>query len=353
VPLRRLPEHRHRDPHRAIEGSLTMEPFMLVRAPDLAAAVESASAADSAFVAGGTTLVDLMRLEVMRPHRLVDLGGLALASIEDAGGGVRLGALASNTDAAYHPLVRERFPLVADALLSGASPQLRNMATIGGNVMQRTRCPYFRDVGTAACNKRVPGSGCAAHGGYQRSHAVLGGSDACIATHPSDLCVALAALDAIVHTQGASGPRSLGFADLHTMPGAHPEIEHVLAPGEVITAIELPAASAAFAKASRYVKVRDRASFSFALASAAVGLVMSAGTIESARVALGGVATKPWRCREAEASLVGGPATAARFAHAATIALAQAAPAAGNAWKVPLAQRTIVRALVLASGGAS
>ena len=335
-----------------------MEPFTLVRAPDLAGAIDSVRGADpttgAQYIAGGTTIVDLMRLEVMRPRRLVDLGALPLAAITEVnGGGVLIGALATNTDAAAHPLVRERFPLVSEAMLAGASPQLRNMATIGGNVLQRTRCPYFRDAHVGACNKRTPGSGCAALGGFQRSHAVLGTSDHCIATHPSDLCVALIALDAIVHTQGATGPRAIAFGDLHTMPGAHPEIEHVLSPGEVITGIELPAAAAAFAKQSRYVKVRDRASFSFALASAAVGLVIDHGSIKDARVALGGVATKPWRSREAEAALIGGPATAARFAHAATVALAQAAPTPGTAWKVPLAQRTLVRALVLAAGGAS
>jgi xanthine dehydrogenase YagS FAD-binding subunit len=226
------------------------------------------------------------------------------------------------------------------------------MASIGGNLLQRTRCPYFRDPGTAACNKRAPGSGCAAMDGYNRPHAVLGVSDRCIATHPSDLCVALAALGAIVHTRGPDGGRAIPFEGLHTLPDVHPEIEHVLAPGELVTHVELPAEAAVYAPASRYVKVRDRASFAFALASAAVALVLDGRTIKDARVALGGVATKPWRSRDAEAVLIGHEASPALFARAANVALQSASARAGNAFKVPLAQRTIVRALVLATGGA-
>jgi len=327
-----------------------MHPFTFVRAPDTDGAVSAASAGDAAFVAGGTNLVDLMRLGVMQPRRIVDVNGLPLADVEDAGGGIRIGALAKHTDVAYHALVRERFPLVADALLAGASPQLRNMASIGGNLLQRTRCPYFRDPGTPACNKRVPGSGCAAQAGYQRSHAVLGTSEHCIATHPSDLCVALAALDAIVHTRGPNGARAIAFGELHTLPADHPEREHVLAPGELVTHVELPAASARFAKASRYVKVRDRASFAFALASAAVALVMDGSVIRDARIALGGVATKPWRSHDAEQILVGHAADPALFARAANVALQPAHARNGNAFKVPLAQRTITRALILATG---
>jgi xanthine dehydrogenase YagS FAD-binding subunit len=329
-----------------------VEPFTLVRASDADGAVSAAGTPDTAFVAGGTNLVDLMRLEVMRPRRLVDLNGLPLADVEDTGGGLRLGALAKNSDVAFHPLVRERFPLVADALLAGASPQLRNMASIGGNLLQRTRCPYFRDPGVGACNKRAPGSGCAAMDGYQRPHAVLGTSDHCIATHPSDLCVALAALGAIVHTRApGGGGRQIPFERLHTLPDVHPEVEHVLAPGELVTHVELPAEAAAFARASRYLKVRDRASFAFALASAAVALVLDGRSIRDARVALGGVATRPWRSHDAEAVLIGHEASPALFARAANVALQAAAPRAGNAFKVPLAQRTIVRALVLATGG--
>jgi xanthine dehydrogenase YagS FAD-binding subunit len=330
-----------------------MRPFTLVSAPDTERAVREGAAPDAAFVAGGTTLIDLMRLEVMQPRRLIDLHALPLADIEDTGGGVRLGALARNSDAAYHPLVTARFPLVSQALLAGASPQLRNMATIGGNLLQRTRCPYFRDPGTPACNKRAPGSGCAAQEGVQRSHAILGGSEHCIATHPSDLCVALIALDAVVHTRGPTGARTIAMNELHALPGDHPEIEHVLAPGELITHVELPAAAARFAPASRYLKVRDRAAYSFALASAAVALVVDSGAIRDARVALGGVATRPWRSRDAETALVGATPTPDVFARAATLALAAARPYPGNAFKVALAQRTILRALVEAAAGAA
>ncbi|HEX8112431.1 MAG TPA: xanthine dehydrogenase family protein subunit M, partial [Kofleriaceae bacterium] len=282
-----------------------MQPFAYVHADSIDHALASARRGDAHYIAGGTTLVDLMRLEVMRPTAVVDITGLTdpgLTAIEGTGHGVRIGALATNTDVAYHPLVTTRFPALSAALLSGASPQLRNMATVGGNLLQRTRCPYFRD-GTSPCNKRAPGSGCAALDGYTRSHAVLGTSPRCIATHPSDMCVALVALDAVVHTRGPSGNRAIPIAELHTLPGAHPEVESVLVPGELVTHVELPATP--LAARSRYTKVRDRASFSFALASAAIALELQGGAIRDARIALGGLATKPWRAVEAERWLIG------------------------------------------------
>jgi len=319
-----------------------MQPFQYVHADTPDHAVEAARPREARYIAGGTTLVDLMRLEVMRPTQLVDITGLAFTAIEDVGGGVRIGALATNTDVAYHPLVTARFPALAEALLSGASPQLRNMATVGGNLLQRTRCPYFRD-GTSACNKRVPGQGCAAVDGVTRSHAVLGTSASCIATHPSDMCVALVALDAVVHTHGDAGDRAIPIADFHTLPGAHPEIESALAPGELVTHVEIPASP--FALRSRYTKVRDRASYAFALASAAVALDLLGTTIRDARIALGGVATKPWRAREAEQALIGRTTSLETFRRAAAIALQGATPHGDNAFKVELARRTIVRAL--------
>jgi len=321
-----------------------MQPFLYVRADSADHAVAAGARDDARFIAGGTTLVDLMRLDVMRPRALVDLTGLTeLQHIEPtAGGGLRIGAGVSNTDLAYHPTVIAKFPALSEALLSGASPQLRNMATVGGNLMQRTRCPYFRD-GVSACNKRDPGAGCAAIGGFTRSHAVLGTSKRCIATHPSDMCVALVALDAIVHTHGPNGDRAIAIADFHTVPADHPEVETVLAPGELITAVELPATP--FAARSRYTKVRDRASYAFALASAAVALDIANDTIRDARVALGGVATKPWRATAAERALIGKRATAATFRAAADAALRGAVSHRDNAFKVELAKRTLVRAL--------
>jgi xanthine dehydrogenase YagS FAD-binding subunit len=325
-----------------------MQPFVYLRPDSLDQALAGGRRDAAHYIAGGTTLVDLMRLEVMRPRAIVDLtglaaaGGLGLAAIEDHGGALRIGALASNTDVAYHPAVVQRFPALSEALLSGASPQLRNMATVGGNLLQRTRCPYFRD-GVSPCNKRGPGSGCAALDGYTRSHAVLGTSPHCIATHPSDMCVALVALDAIVHTQGPSGNRAIAIADFHTLPGDHPEIESVLAPGELVTHVELPATP--FAARSRYTKVRDRASFSFALASAAIALDIHAGSVRDARIALGGLATKPWRARDAERFLIGKPPTLDSFRRASAMALDGAAPRDDNAFKVELGRRTLLRAL--------
>jgi xanthine dehydrogenase YagS FAD-binding subunit len=324
-----------------------MRPFTYVRASDEAAAVSAGQAADVQFLAGGTTLVDLMRLDVMRPRALVDLGGLALAAIEDHDGRLRIGAMARNEDVARDRRVVERYPALAEALLAGASPQVRHMATVGGNLLQRTRCPYFRDVG-AACNKREPGSGCSAIGGYTRSHAILGGSERCIATHPSDMCVALVALDAVVHARGPGGARAIPIGEFHTRPGDHPETESVLGRGELITHVELPASK--LAARSRYVKVRDRAAFAFALASAAVCLDLGGGRIREARVALGGVATVPWRAAAAEQILAGQAPGDPLYARAAAAALQGAAPREHNAFKVELARRTIVRALRLAAG---
>jgi xanthine dehydrogenase YagS FAD-binding subunit len=300
------------------------------------------------FVAGGTTLIDLMKLEVERPSLVIDINELSasdsgLSAVADLpGGGLRLGALGHMSDVAWDARVKERYPLVSQSLLLAASGQVRNMATIGGNILQRTRCPYFRDVATP-CNKREPGSGCSALVGISRTHAILGTSDKCIATHPSDLAVALAALDAIVHVRGRSGDRTIPFTAFHVVPGQHPERENVLEPGDVITAVDLPAL--AFARRSLYLKVRDRASFAFALASAAVALDVQSGTIRNARVALGGVGTKPWRSVAAERALIGKAATLATFQAASAAALANAHPRSDNAFKVTLARRTLERAL--------
>jgi len=326
-----------------------MEPFRFVRATDAERAIADGASDDTQFIAGGTTLVDLMRLEVMRPRTVVDITGLPLAAIEKQGESVRIGAMARNSDVAYHLLIQERYPMLARALLSGASPQLRNMATVGGNLLQRTRCPYFRDV-VSACNKRTPGSGCAALEGYTRSHAILGVSDRCIATHPSDMCVALVALDAVVHTRGRAGVRAIPIGELHTLPGEHPEIESVLERGELITHVVLPPSR--LAAHSAYIKVRDRASYAFALAAAAVGLVIEGNQITEARVALGGVATRPWRSAEAERALTGQPVGAATYTRAAAAALEGATPRRDNAFKVELARRTLARALAIAGGRA-
>lgn len=326
-----------------------MRPFTYVRASDAESALRSGGEPDALFLAGGTTLVDLLRLDVLRPRALVDINPLPLRQIEATNGGVRIGAMARNTEIAYHPLIVARYPVLSQALLSGASPQLRNMATLGGNLLQRTRCSYFRDV-AAACNKRTPGSGCAALEGYTRMHAVLGTSPHCIAAHPSDMCVALVMLDAVIHTRGPEGERAIPMEELHTLPGEHPEIETVLRRGELITHVDLP--STAFLARSRYVKVRDRASYAFALTAAAVALELQGKTIKQARVALGGVGTRPWRCRAAEAALVGQPATLASYRKAAALALQGAAPRRDNQFKVELAQRTLVRALQQVGGEA-
>jgi xanthine dehydrogenase YagS FAD-binding subunit len=322
-----------------------VKPFIYVRPAQVQAAIAAGRDEGARYLAGGTTLVDLMRLEVMRPSAIVDVGRLPLADIARDGDGIRIGAMARNSDVATHPLVVERYPLLAEAILAGASQQVRNMASVGGNLLQRTRCPYFRDP-AVPCNKRAPGAGCSALEGYTRSHAVLGTSESCIATHPSDMCVALAALDAVIHTRNGSRVRAIPIGELHTLPGQHPEIENVLEHGELITHVALPPSP--FAAHSRYIKVRDRAAFAFALASAAVGLDVADGRIRAARVALGGVATRPWRSPEAEETLIGQPPVRASFERAAAAAMVDAKPRRDNAFKVELAQRTIVRALELA-----
>ncbi len=326
-----------------------MRNFEFTRARDPAEAMAQHIGATAQYVAGGTTLIDLVKLDVMRPERVVDINRIGLAEIEAMPDGrVRIGALVRNSDLAWHRGVRERYPVLAEAVLSGASSQLRNMATTGGNLMQRTRCAYFRD-GLSPCNKREPGTGCAAIDGYNRAHAVLGGSDACIATHPSDMCVALAALDAEIIVRGSAWERRVPFRDFHLLPGDTPEKEHALAGGELISAVVLP--SLPRGTRSWYLKLRDRQSFEFALASAAVVLRVQAGLIGEVRIALGGIATKPWRAYEAEELLRGGPADEAHFRDAAAVALRTAQPRAHNGFKVELARRVIVRALEIVAAG--
>ncbi|MDB4941902.1 MAG: hypothetical protein JWP97_1436 [Labilithrix sp.] len=323
-----------------------MQPFTYRRVTDEAGALELGAGADARFIAGGTLLVDLMKLGIEQPGSLVDVSGLRLDAIKATPQGLEIGALSRNSDLALHPVVQKKYPVLSEALLSGASPQLRNMATLGGNLMQRTRCMYFRDAANPACNKRKPGSGCAAMDGWTRMHAILGVSDQCIAAHPSDMCVALLALDAQVFVLGPKGSRSIPLADFHLAPGAHPEIETALAHGELITHVTLP--ETRFAARSRYVKVRDRASYAFALASAAVALDMDGKVVKQARIALGGVGTKPWRSTEAELLLHGQNLTPGSMRAAAEAALAGAEPRKDNGFKVDLAKRTVVRALELA-----
>ncbi|HSY14115.1 MAG TPA: xanthine dehydrogenase family protein subunit M [Verrucomicrobiae bacterium] len=300
--------------------------------------------AGAKFVAGGTTLIDLMKLNVETPQTLVDINRLPLTGVESTSdGGVQIGAMVRNSDLANHELIQKRYPVLSQALRSGASPQLRNMATTGGNLLQRTRCYYFRDTAYAACNKRNPGSGCAAIDGFNRIHAILGTSEHCIATHPSDMAVAMMALEATVHTQGSSGSRSIALDEFYLVPGNTPQKENVLAPGELITHVTLPAL--ADGTRSYYLKLRDRASYEFALSSAAVVVRVSDGRIRSARVALGGVATKPWRSREAEKELEGHPVGEKTFQAAASAAVRGARPLHDNAFKVKLVQLCLVRAL--------
>jgi xanthine dehydrogenase YagS FAD-binding subunit len=309
------------------------------------------AASGAQLIAGGTNLLDLMKERVMLPTALVDINHLPCADItETSGGGLMLGALAKNSDTAYHPLVGKRYPLLRAAILAGASPQIRNMASNGGNLLQRTRCHYFYDTGTP-CNKREPGSSCGALMGLTRQHAILGASSRCIATHPSDMCVALAALGAVVHVQSSKGKRRIDFADFHRLPGDTPERDSSLEPGELITHIELPPAEK-FAAHSAYVKVRDRASYAFALVSVAAALdIGKDGTVRSARIALGSVAHKPWRIKAAEQELEGEPATAAHFEKAANLLLEGAAGHGDNDFKIPLARRAIIRALEYAAAG--
>jgi xanthine dehydrogenase YagS FAD-binding subunit len=329
-----------------------VRPLNYIRAAGVDAAIAAVTAhPNSAFLAGGTTEVDLVRLGVAPHDLLVDINDLPLADIEELpGGGLRLGALARMTDVARDPRVVRRYPGMSQALLLGASEQLRNMATMGGNLCQRVRCAYFRD-GISPCNKREPGSGCSALEGMNRGHAVLGTSEHCIATHPSDVAVALVAFDAVVHTIGPDGARTIPIDDFYLLPGATPQDEHPLAHGELIAAIEVPAAP--IAGHSVYVKFRDRQSYEFALVSVLAALDVQDGVVAGARLALGGVGTKPWRARAAEAALVGAPATVEAFARAADAELQTAVPRGQNAFKIPLARRAMVRVLGQAlQGGA-
>jgi len=324
--------------------------FQYVRAHDVADAVRHIAADPSAkFIAGGTNLVDLMKQDVQRPSRLIDISQLPLNKIEEtANGGMRVGALVPNADLAYHTVVARRYPMLASAILSGASAQLRNMASTGGNLLQRTRCYYFYDT-AAPCNKRAPGSGCSAIAGINRMHAILGTSDSCIATHPSDMCVALAALDATVCVTGGAGTRRIAFSDFHRLPGDTPEHDTNLGSDEIITAVELPAKG--FAANYTYLKIRDRLSYAFALVSVAVGLEMEADTIRDARLALGGVAHKPWRNVSAEAALRGRKANQSTFDTVAGVVLRDAKGFVHNSFKIDLARAAIVRALKQAAAG--
>jgi xanthine dehydrogenase YagS FAD-binding subunit len=324
--------------------------FQYARANDVADAVRQIAADPTAkFIAGGTNLIDLMKEDVERPSRLIDISRLPLKTVEEtANGGLRIGALVPNSDLAYHPLVEQRYPMLGSAIRAGASAQLRNMASTGGNLLQRTRCAYFYDTATP-CNKRQPGSGCSAINGLNRIHAILGASEACIATHPSDMCVALAALDAKVHVTGPAGERAIAFADFHRLPGDTPQLDTNLKPNEIVTAIELPARG--FAANYTYLKIRDRLSYAFAVVSIAAALELDGGTIKEARLALGGVAHKPWRDAAAEAALRGQAADQAAFTHAADVLLRDAKGYAHNSFKIALARRGIVRALTQAARG--
>jgi xanthine dehydrogenase YagS FAD-binding subunit len=327
-----------------------MIPFDYVRANDVADAVRKMASDPAAkFIAGGTNLVDLMKDDVERPKTLIDISRLPLNTVEKtSGGGLRIGALVPNSDLAYHPFVESQYPVLASAILAGASQQLRNMASTGGNLLQRTRCAYFYDTATP-CNKRAPGSGCSAIEGINRIHAIFGWSRSCIAVHPSDMCVALAMLDAKVHVTGPDGEREIAFSDFHRLPGDTPQIDTHLQPNEIITAIELPPQG--FAKHYTYLKIRDRLSYAFALISIAVGLEMEGDSIKEARFALGGVAHKPWRDRDAEASLKGQKASPENFRKAADLLLKDAKGFAHNTFKIDLARRAIVRTLTQAARG--
>jgi xanthine dehydrogenase YagS FAD-binding subunit len=329
-----------------------MNSFDYRRPATIPEAVAAASAPGAAYLAAGTNLLDLMKGGVARPTRLVDINRLpGLDRIDPLpGGGVRIGALVRNADLAHDPDFARRFPAVAEALLSGASAQLRNAATVGGNLLQRTRCPYFYDV-ASACNKREPGAGCEARGGDTRLHAVLGWSESCIATNPSDFCVPLVALDAVVEIAGKTGRREVPLESFHRLPEDAPERDSVLEPGELIVAIRLPAEAAAFAAHARYLKVRERTSYAFAVVSAAAALRIEGGAIVEARIALGGVALKPWRPRAAEGMLAGARADGAAFRRAAEAALEDAKPSGDNAYKIVLARGIVMRALMLAAAG--
>jgi xanthine dehydrogenase YagS FAD-binding subunit len=323
-----------------------MTPFTFSRAADAEQALQLARAPGAKFLGGGTNLVDLMRETVERPLTLVDVTGLS-DTIEERDGGLLIGAAATNTTLASHRVVRDHYPMLARAILAGASAQIRNMATVGGNLLQRTRCTYFYDTDGSRCNKRRLGEGCDALEGFNRNHAILGASPACVATHPSDMCVALTALDAFVHLRSAGGKRTLPLVELHRLPGDHPEIETMLEPGELITAVELPPTPAG---RQTYRKVRDRASYSFALVSIAAAIEVEDGAVREVRLALGGVAHKPWRATKAEAMLRDGPATTEAFRAAAEAEMADATPLRDNAFKIELATRTITAVLADLAG---
>jgi xanthine dehydrogenase YagS FAD-binding subunit len=331
-----------------------MRPFHFVRTDDVKAAIrayssdirrDDAAGSPAQYLAGGTTLIDLMKLDVMNPDRVIDINGLQQGNgkIEFGNQGLRLGAMTRMSQAADHPDVQKNFPVVAQALQLAASAQIRNMASLGGNVLQRTRCTYFRDTSYANCNKRIAGSGCAAMQGINRAHAVLGTSDRCIAAYPGDFAQALIALDAQVEIEGPRGTRTIPFAGLHRPPGKTPHVETTLAPGELITAFAIP--STPWARRSLFLKIRDRESYEFALASAAVALELEGGTVKQARIALGGVATLPWRAKEAEAVLTDKPIDDSTAKAAAEAAFAQAQPHEHNAFKIELGKRTLIRAL--------
>lgn len=329
-----------------------MNLFDYVRPASVAEAVAAASEPGAAFLGAGTNLLDLMKVGAMRPKKLVDitkLPGLEMIEMLDDGS-VRIGALVRNSDLARDLLITKAFPMVSEALLSGASAQLRNAATVGGNLMQRTRCAYFQDP-AGACNKREPGSGCDAREGENRAHAVLGWSDNCIATNPSDFCVPLAALDAVVEIEGPEGRREVSLESFHLLPGDTPEEETALTQGELVTGLRLPAEAAGFKENARYLKLRERTSFAFALVSAAAALRIEDGVIAEARLALGGVAARPWRAREAEAALEGISPDAENFAKAAEAALAGANPSGDNDYKIELAKRVVIRTFILAAEG--
>jgi xanthine dehydrogenase YagS FAD-binding subunit len=327
-----------------------MHIFEFIRPPDQAAAIAAAAQSKTAqqgavvrFMGGGTTLIDLMKLNVETPDRVLDINRLPLDQIEaTTDGGLKIGATVRNSDLANHPMVHKDYSVLSQAILNGASAQIRNMATVGGNLLQRTRCVYFRDT-AMPCNKREPGTGCPAITGHNRTLAILGASEHCIATNPSDMCVAMAALEATIHVQGARGPRAIPFADFHLQPGNTPHRETVLEPGDLITHVTLP--PPVDGSKQHYLKLRDRASYEFALASAAVVLTIAAGRITRARIALGGVGTKPWRSPEAEAELIGKPATETIFRQAAEAALRNAKPQSENRFKIELAKRCLTHAL--------
>ena len=326
-----------------------MQPFKFIRADNQLGAISTlAAGGNSKIIAGGTNMVDLMKLNIETPAVVVDINSLKLGQVETLpDGGVKIGALVKNSDLAYHPYIITHYPVLSEALLSGASAQLRNMATVGGNLLQRTRCPYFYDT-SFPCNKRSPGSGCSAIEGYNRNNAVLGTSAQCIATHPSDMCLAMAALAPIIRVQGSKGSREIPFSAFHLKPGSTPQIENTLRHDELITAVILPPLK--FAARSHYLKVRDRSSYEFALASAAVALELDNGRISAARIALGGVGTKPWRSEAAEKVLIGGYPNSETYKNAAEAALSDAKPYKYNGFKIELAKRTLVRALETVGG---